>query len=132
MLSLPTTFVFLLLSSFLANAGDVGEGGTCSIDNNRLQVGTYEFATDCNALTFCDPNTSKCEKKKCRHDEFPFGYAPGADLPPRCVDGQFCPDEQDACQDKLPVNSDCQLNRDGTAVSPPWILERLSHLCSTR
>jgi hypothetical protein len=118
-LSLPTTFLFLFLSSSFVSAGDVQQGGTCSVDNNRLQLGTYEFSTDCNSLSFCDPSSDKCEKKKCRRDEFPFGYSPGADLPPRCPDGQFCPDEQDACQDKLAVDSDCQLNRDDECRPPP-------------
>lgn len=119
MLSLPTTLFFLFLSSSLVNAGDVQLGGTCSVNNNRLQIGTYEFSTDCNSLTFCNPSTDTCERKKCRRDEFPFGYSPGADLPPRCPEGQFCPDEQDDCQDKLRVDSDCQLNRDGKTAPLP-------------
>jgi len=97
----------------------VGEGGSCTVNNNRLQLGTYEFSTDCNALTFCNPQTSRCEKKGCRRDEFPFGYAPGVTLPDRCDVGRFCPDEQDRCQDKLPVDSDCQLNRDDECQPPP-------------
>ena len=118
MLSLPTTLLFLFLSSSLVNAGSVNEGGSCSVNNNKLQIGTYEFSSDCNSVTFCDPNTNTCQKKKCRRNEYPFGYSPGADLPPRCPDGQFCPDEEDACQDKLSVGSDCQLNRDGKTASP--------------
>jgi len=132
MLSLPTTFLFLFLSSSFVNAGTVKVGGDCSVNNNRLQLGTYEFSTDCNPLTFCNPQTNKCEKRGCRRDEFPFGYAPFADLPPRCGEGQFCPDEQDSCQDKLPVDSNCQLNRDGTTVSPPWTPKKFSYLRSTR
>ena len=119
MLPIPTTLLFLFLSSSLVYAGDVGENGGCVVDNNRLQIGTYEFSSDCNSLTYCDSSSNTCKKKGCRRDEFPFGYAPGADLPPKCEDGKFCPDEQDACQDKVPVDSDCQLNRDGTAVSHP-------------
>jgi len=115
---LPTTLLFLFLSSPLIYAGDVGEGGTCQVNNNRLQLGTYEFSSDCNPLTFCN-SQGKCEKKGCRRDEFPFGYSPGATLPDRCQDGHFCPDEQDRCQEKLPVGSDCQLNRDGTMASSP-------------
>lgn len=125
MLSLPTTLLFLFLSSSLASAGDVGENGACTVDNNRLQIGTYEFSSDCNSLTYCNPSTSTCKKKGCRRDEFPFGYAPGADLPPRCETGQFCPDEEDSCQALLPVDSDCQLNRDGTTVSPPRTPEKV-------
>lgn len=118
MLSLPTTLLFLFLSSSLVNAGKIGEGGTCSVSRNRLQIGTYEFTSDCNSVTFCNSNTNKCERKKCRRDEFPFGYKPGASLPPRCPDGQFCPDEQDGCLNKVPVGSDCQLNRDGETGPP--------------
>jgi len=132
MLFLSTTLFFLFLSSALVNAGDVGVGGSCSVTNNRLQLGTYEFSTDCNSLTFCNPETNQCERKGCRRDEFPFGYAPGANLPPRCEEGQFCPDEQDRCQNKLSVDSDCQLNRDGMATLPPWSLKSFLLLHSTR
>ena len=125
MLSLPTTLFFLFLSSSLVDAGDVNAGGACQVDNNRLQIGTYEFTSDCNSVTYCNPTTNTCQKKGCRHDEFPFGYAPGADLPPRCETGQFCPDEGDSCQPLLAVGSDCQLNRDGTTASSPWTLNKV-------
>jgi hypothetical protein len=117
MLSLSTTLLFLSLSSYLVNAGNVSLNGACQVGNNRLQLGTYEFSSDCNTFTYCNSKTNTCDKKECRRDEFPFGYSPGSDLPPRCGNGQFCPDEQDRCQDLLPVDSDCQLNRDGTMVS---------------
>jgi len=126
MLFLPTTLLFLSISSSLVNAGDVTAGGACTVDNNKLQLGTYEFSSDCNSVTFCDPQTSQCKKKGCRRDEFPFGYTPGADLPHLCDAGQFCPDEQDACQNKLSIDSDCQLNRDGTAIASPWLLKSVS------
>ena len=132
MLSLPTTFLFLFLSSSLVSAGSVQNGGACTVNNNKLQIGTYEFTSDCDSVTFCNQNTNKCETKKCRRDEFPFGYAPGANLPPRCPEGQFCPDEGDACQNKLPVDSDCQLNRDGKTVSPPLVPRRFSYSRSAR
>ena len=117
MLSLHTTLIFLFLSSSLANAGDVNNGGACNINNNRLQIGTYEFSSDCNSVTYCNATTSTCQKKGCRRDQYPFGYAVGANLPPLCGQGEFCPDEEDACQPLLAVGSDCQLNRDGTTVS---------------
>ena len=133
MLPLPTTLLFLFLSSSLANAGDVNAGGACQIGNNKLQIGTYEFTSDCNSVTYCDPTTNTCKKKGCRRDEFPFGYSPGADLPPRCDNGKFCPDEQDSCQDQLPVDSDCQLDRDGMAIYPIALdTERNTHFRSTR
>lgn len=130
MLPFLATLLFLFLSPSLAVAGDVQEGGTCSVNNNKLQIGTYEFSSDCNPLTYCNPSTSKCEKKGCRRDEFPFGYPPGAQLPPRCDVGQFCPDEGDKCQDKLPVGSDCQLNRDDECQPPPdskQLADKLGH-----
>lgn len=121
MFPIPTTLLVLFLSSSLVIAGDVHEGGACSVNNNKLQVGTYEFSSDCDSLTYCNQNTGKCEKKGCRRSEFPLGYPRGGQLPPRCEVGKFCPDEEDSCQDKLPVGSDCQLNRDGKTVSPPWV-----------
>jgi hypothetical protein len=102
------------------------------VTRNRLQIGTYEFTSDCNSVTFCNPNTNKCERKKCRRDEYPFGYKPGASLPPRCPDSQFCPDEQDGCLDKLVVDSDCQLNRDGETTPPLSASKGFLWSCSTQ
>ena len=109
---LPTLLSLFLVSPLII-ARDAQEGAACSVNNNKLQIGTYEFTSDCDPLTYCNPNTSKCEKKGCRRNEFPFGYPRGAKPPPRCEKGQFCPDEEDSCQNKLSVGSDCQLNRDG-------------------
>ncbi|EJD02985.1 uncharacterized protein FOMMEDRAFT_123111 [Fomitiporia mediterranea MF3/22] len=115
---LPLTLLLLSSSLFSSAVGaedSFGQG--CSVNNNRLQVGTYQFAGDCDPETFCAPN-STCAFKGCRRDVFPFGYAQGADLPPLCDPTQFCPDEGDACQDLLPVDSPCQLNRDDECVGP--------------
>lgn len=49
----------------------------------------------------------------CEQDEFPFGYKVGEDMPPMCPSGQFCPDEEDQCLPIMPLQSPCQLNRDG-------------------
>jgi len=38
--------------------------------------------------------------------------------PPLCPSGRFCPDEEDECQDLLPVGSLCQLNRDDQCQPP--------------
>lgn len=117
---LPLTLLFS--SSFLfssALAGSVAKGGTCSQANNRLQIGTFQFDGDCDSTSFCS-SSSVCEAKGCRRDQFPFGYPQDdANLPPFCPKGQFCPDEEDACQDLLTVGSACQLNRDDECEAPP-------------
>ncbi|KAG9004993.1 hypothetical protein FRB90_010630, partial [Tulasnella sp. 427] len=40
-------------------------------------------------------------------------------IPDRCAKGEFCPDEEDACQPLLAVGSLCQLNRDDQCEAPP-------------
>jgi len=61
-----------------------------------------------------------CQLKGCRKDEYSIGWPEGSSsMPPRCSKGSFCPDEEDACQPLLPVNSDCQLNRDDECEGPP-------------
>lgn len=89
-------------------------GGPCLQTHNHLASGTYQLITDCEASLFCAPNNT-CAYKGCRRDEYPFGYGTDAILPPMCPEGQFCPDEEDACQDQLAVGSPCQLDRDGKA-----------------
>ena len=107
-------FTLILFTSYhAAYAGSVNNGGNCSTSNNRLQTGTFQFWSDCNSVTFCT-DQGTCAPKRCRKDEFPFGYTQGATLPPKCPRGQFCPDEGSDCQDLLSVGSPCQLNRDGT------------------
>jgi hypothetical protein len=96
-------------------AGDHRLNDTCDMATNRLQMGSYQFYSDCDYQTFCDPATNRCEKRGCRRDDFPFGYPQfDQDIPDKCPRGQFCPDEEDKCQSWLPVGSPCQLNRDGT------------------
>lgn len=108
---LPLPFLFLA-SYTLVNAGSANKGDACDRKDNRLQTGTFQFFSDCNSVTFCAENNT-CVLKGCRRDEFPFGYEKGSHLPDKCPTGQFCPDEADECQDLLPVDSACQLNRDG-------------------
>lgn len=111
-LLLPLTLLLFSWNPF-ANAGSVKYGQACVVDHQRLQVGTYQFMTDCDSMTFCN-STNLCDWKKCRKDEFPFGYDnTSIALPPRCDPGNFCPDEEDACQPVLAVDSPCQFNRDG-------------------
>ncbi|KAL7281074.1 hypothetical protein ACG7TL_004376 [Trametes sanguinea] len=116
-LLLPPTLLFALWAG-PALAGDVSFGKACNPDHQKLQEGTYQFQTDCDAMTFCAAN-STCAHKGCRSDEFPFGYPQNAKLPPKCDKGFFCPDEQDQCQPVLPVGSPCQFNRDDECEGPP-------------
>jgi len=114
-----TLFLLPFLCISMVRSGSVNKGGACSTDNNRLQIGTYQFVGDCDTHTFCN-SSSLCSLKKCRRDIFPFGYAQDDDhLPPLCKQGTFCPDEEDACQPLLAVGSACQLNRDDQCEAPP-------------
>lgn len=106
------SLVLFLLMYYGVEAGSVGHGGNCSIGNQRLQLGTYQFQTDCDSMTYCT-ESGYCERRGCRRDDFPFGYPEGADLPPKCGPGYFCPDEEDQCLPMLAVGSPCQFNRDG-------------------
>ncbi|KAG9220804.1 hypothetical protein CCMSSC00406_0002596 [Pleurotus cornucopiae] len=116
---LPTTlFCFLLLSSTTVKAGTQTEGQSCDVNNNRLQIGTYQFWSDCDSQTYCTARGT-CAKRGCRQDDFPFGYAPDDELPRKCPRGEFCPDEMSECQVLLPVGSECQLNRDDQCEAPP-------------
>jgi hypothetical protein len=113
---LSISFTLILFAAYrAAYAGSVNNGGNCSTGDNKLQIGSFQFWSDCNSVTYCT-DKGICTPKGCRRDEFPFGYAQGASLPPKCPGGQFCPDEGSACQNVLPVGSPCQLNRDGIKV----------------
>ncbi|EIW62480.1 uncharacterized protein TRAVEDRAFT_113902 [Trametes versicolor FP-101664 SS1] len=117
----PTLLLPLLavLGPAPARAGDVQFGGGCNPDHQKLQEGTFQFQTDCDAMTFCFSGNSTCAHRGCRQDEFPFGYSKTEKLPDRCPKGQFCPDEQDLCQPLLAVGSACQFNRDDECEGPP-------------
>lgn len=113
MLFLPLTTLFLFSWNPVVNAGSQTHGDPCSLGDNRLQAGTYQFYSDCSTTNYCASN-STCLPKGCRKDDFPFGYVQDSpNIPDKCARGQFCPDEMDACQDLLAVGSACQLNRDG-------------------
>lgn len=114
---LPTTLLFFAWSTTLVFAGKQTHGQNCSVGDNRLQAGTYQFYSDCDTVTYC--NGTACELKGCRRDIYPFGYTAQQTPPPMCPLGQFCPDEEDACQPLLAVGSPCQLNRDGKLSS--WL-----------
>ena len=119
---LPLTLV-LFSWGHIALAGNANYGQACSIGNQKLEFGTYQFQTDCDAMTFCN-SSSLCDHKGCRKDEFPFGYDKDATLPPRCDTGYFCPDEEDQCLPVLAVGSPCQFDRDGEMLWRvlAWIL----------
>ncbi|KAJ3889287.1 hypothetical protein GG344DRAFT_89526 [Lentinula edodes] len=115
---LPATLISLSWFSAVF-AGSANFGDSCSVSNNRLQVGTYQFYTDCNSVTYCASNGT-CAHRGCRKDDFPFGYPQDSDnLPPKCGNSQFCPDEMDDCLNVLPVGSACQMNRDDQCEGPP-------------
>jgi hypothetical protein len=115
---LPMRSLFLTLLFIISpavNAGNSTKGQPCNVGNSRLQIGTYQFWDECNVLTFCSEK-GVCEPKRCRKDEYPFGYAVNSEFPPKCPRGLFCPDEGSDCQPRLPVGSPCQLNRDGAHI----------------
>ena len=111
----------LLLISLIhrSSAGVLEDGEACSVSNNRLQVGTYQYWDECNYIHYCSEAEGVCRPRVCRKDEFPFGYTPGRTFPDKCPEGQFCPDEGSGCQTLLPVGSPCQLNRDDQCEPPP-------------
>ncbi|KAI0344561.1 hypothetical protein BDW22DRAFT_1427253 [Trametopsis cervina] len=129
-LLLPLTLVLFSLGPYfhpqVVQAGDANYGEPCSVNNQRLQIGTYQFVGDCNSVTFCN-SSALCDHKGCRRDEFPFGYSNPATIPNRCDPGLFCPDEEDKCQPLLPVGSPCQFNRDDECEGPPNFKDLADH-----
>jgi len=116
---LPLT-ILLFSWSTLVHAGGVHLNGPCNVLRNRLQLGSYQFYSECDSQTYCSGTTGTCQKRTCRRADFPFGYSQGdPGIPDKCPKGQFCPDEEDACQPLLPVGSPCQLNRDDQCQAPP-------------
>lgn len=117
---LSFSLVLLLLSSIFPSiySSKVTSGGACLQTDSHLQIGTYQFTDDCDLTSYCASNNT-CVPKGCRRDQFPFGYSQDGYIPPLCPKGQFCPDEEDACQDLLAVGSLCQLNRDDQCEAPP-------------
>ena len=113
----PSTLLFSLWALAPAVlAGDVTWLQPCDRAHQKLQEGTFQFQTDCDAMTYCAAN-STCALRGCRSDTFPFGYLSNVTIPDKCDKGSFCPDEQDACQKQLTVGSACQFNRDGESLS---------------
>ena len=91
----------------------MGSGEACV--RVLLSQSTYEWTSNCDSVTYCALNNT-CLLRGCGRDVFPFGYPQDSNfLPPLCKSGTFCPDEMDACQPLLRVDSLCQLNRDGAS-----------------
>ncbi|KAI6121530.1 hypothetical protein F5141DRAFT_1186736 [Pisolithus sp. B1] len=99
---LPLTLI-LTSAQLLVKAGYQTKGQNCSSTDNRLQIGTYQFYSDCDSQNYCSSD-GVCQPKGCRKDQFPFGYAQDSQLPPLCP----------KC-----VGSPCQLNRDDQCEPPP-------------
>ena len=111
----------LLITSLttLALSGGTTEGGSCSTTNDHLDSSTHKLITDCDDRTFCtSASNGICQPKRCRRDEFPFGYGLSEILPPLCGDGAFCPDEGSGCQNLISVGQPCQMNRDEQCAPP--------------
>lgn len=120
MFGILTAVVHFLAFSTLAYSGSVPEGGSCSIDNYHVDSTTKKFITDCDDKTFCSGSVNgTCTLKKCRRDEFPFGYNLGDSLAPLCSPGSFCPDDGSGCQPLLDAGKKCDLNRDEQCKQPP-------------
>ncbi|CAL1707395.1 unnamed protein product [Somion occarium] len=113
---LPLTLLFFSWGSSQVHAAQGNE--SCSTSTQRLQLGTYQFTSDCDTMWWCN-SSNICDWKGCRRDEFPFGYWENATIPEGCPRGSFCPDEEDSCQPLLAVGSPCQLNRDDECEAPP-------------
>ena len=123
-------------------AGNIEEGGACSTSNDRLDPSSHIFLSDCTDTTFCAASNSSvqgnttssassssadgtCQARRCRRDEFPFGYNDGQPLPPLCGSGSFCPDEGSGCKPLVGPGQTCQLNRDDQC-SPPKTWQNLA------
>lgn len=92
LLNLPAvaSALLLLASGSSTLAARVGEGQSCSTANNRIDINSGAFLTDCDAQTYCT-SAGTCAARGCRSDEYPYGYngVAFADLPPMCPRGQL-------------------------------------------
>lgn len=127
----PILLLFLYRVSYFspALAGSVTEGGLCSTNNDHLDPITQKFFSECGPKDFCsDGSNGTCIPRRCRRDEFPFGYAPTEVVPALCPLGTFCPDEGSGCSPSIGPGGTCQLGRD-EQCSPPsnWLELSSSH-----
>ncbi|KDQ52677.1 hypothetical protein JAAARDRAFT_138239 [Jaapia argillacea MUCL 33604] len=112
----------LILCSFLAYAlgGTVTEGGSCSASDNHLEPASHKFLTDCDDKTFCSGTTNgTCVPRRCRADEFPYGFQPGDVLPSMCSQGSYCPDDGSQCVPLIAAGQPCEMNRDNQCAPGP-------------
>jgi hypothetical protein len=114
-------FSYLALHS---RAGTVAPGGPCSTSGNRLDPLTHKFMSECDDKSFCSGINGTCTPRRCRRDEFPFGYDAGESVPPLCPEDQFCPDDGGGCRALLAVGELCDLSRD-EQCSPPVVWQDL-------
>ncbi|KAH9914961.1 uncharacterized protein B0H18DRAFT_940343 [Fomitopsis serialis] len=128
--------IFTLSIPLLTLAGDVEEGGACSTSNSRLDPSSHTFLSDCSDTAFCSVSSNStsatvnstssttatngtCQPRRCRRDEFPFGYGEDQPLPPLCSGGSFCPDDGSGCETLVGLGQACQMNRDDQCAPPP-------------
>ena len=93
-----------------------------SYGNRRYSFTSPPLMTsrDCDAKTFRSGSVDgACIPKRCRTDQFPFGYKDGDVLPPLCDSGSFCPDKGDGCRPLVGVGQPCQSNQDRQCAPPP-------------
>lgn len=118
-------FLPFLFISVRPQQPDVPLNGTCEPSSNRVDFATRKFLSDCDSRAYCDLSTQPfptCQPKKCRRDEYPFGYDNGETFPALCASGSFCPDAQNACVLLLSIGSRCELARDGVFLTDICIL----------
>ncbi|EIW84524.1 hypothetical protein CONPUDRAFT_49932 [Coniophora puteana RWD-64-598 SS2] len=137
---LPVLLALALLPR--AHSAWVGAGSSCMLNATRLDSSDHRLMTHCDSTTYCaaantttttasspsgsgDPGVGTCVPRKCRSDEFPFGYAvnaSGAQLPPLCTPRtEFCPDDGGGCREVMGVGSVCQLDRDEQCAAQPGV-----------
>ncbi|KZT67913.1 hypothetical protein DAEQUDRAFT_365354 [Daedalea quercina L-15889] len=131
-------YALILGTPLLVFAGNVHEGGACSLSDDRLDPSSHVSLSDCSDTAFCSAAsnssaaaetanalttptnaTGTCQPRRCRRDEFPFGYDEGQPLPPLCAGGSFCPDDGSGCEPLAGPGRACQLDRDDQCAPPP-------------
>ncbi|KAI0738526.1 hypothetical protein C8Q80DRAFT_1222434 [Daedaleopsis nitida] len=98
----------------------VSVGGQCSTDNDGLDANTGRFSSDCDETSYCSgAMNGTCQTRRCRRDEFPFGFQNTTPTPPLCADGTYCPDEGSGCKPLASVGQACQVDRDEQCAPSP-------------
>ncbi|CED85392.1 hypothetical protein [Phaffia rhodozyma] len=114
MLTFPFVLALLPLACnlFTPVRADKAEiGAACEYAAVHLDVTTYALVTGCVPSAYCSSDNI-CVARTCRRDEFPYGYAEDAVLPPRCEEGYVCPDEGSGCVAQVGPGETCQVDRD--------------------